>query len=590
MIDIVPDPYHHQITDMNLLSGVTASGGGGALVESMVVDSAESAAAVIASSSSAASVSSSPSLASAITTSSMGASVSVASSSNMVHVGRGSVQGVLLQQGTGNMLSGPNGGVNVVASAVSGAGGVASGPMGIQMHSGITMGGGNNNGSNTSSGHINEQAAISEIEKSLRQYEKGGNYSGSPPAYSMHIPPNKFLTRGVGGNGPVFSNNGMSVALNNMSIPNNNQQGFPMPPNYSQRPVGGVVAQRMPMVGGQVPRYQNMQRERLLEEQKKQQLVVPVNATNTGLNPGLADIGSLINNTVAPNVSLQRNNNVMRDAQLSPGFNSNAFQQMSPRQSRAGPPFSPVQPQQQQQQQQVQTGQQGPPPNYQTFTGNTEMQPMSPQFGTPDMMSLLNMGKATAGNNGGVLAQQLSPRQPPFSSPQPQNQWTQQQQQQISLQQQQNPMLSAQLTVGDLKEGTFSSGIILLFLSQQANFPNRTYVNTGVAQRPQQQQQRSLNSPGVTRQNSFPGPGEGGFPGPPSPSQAPFGGTNMGGMGAGNTTGIMGGPGGASNVMTFNAQNAQQQQQLQRIQRQPSIPQGAQHLPGEEWWSWQCGE
>ena len=46
----------------------------------------------------------------------------------------------------------------------------------------------------------------------------------------------------------------------------------------------------------------------------------------------------------------------------------------------------------------------------------------------------------------------------------------------------------------------------------------------------------------------------------------------------GNPAGMMSGPGGAGNVLF--AQNAQQQQ-MQRIQRQSSIPQGAQHLPGE---------
>lgn len=451
VIDIVPEPYH-QISDLlGFTSANVGAGVGGIDHSSMSVDSVEAAVAVVSAASSAAvaaSLSSSASASSAITTNAMGGSVSVASSSNMVHGGRPGQMQQQQQQQTGNMLSGgPNGpsGNAVSASSVN-VGGQSGG-----LHSGMQMG---------NSGHITEQAAISEIEKSLRQYEKGGNYSGSPPAYPMHAAPNKFLTRAgiVGGNGPLFTNNGMSVALNNnnnnMSIPNNNQGGFPMPPNYSQRPAG-VVQQRMAMGGGgQVPRLQNMQRERLLMEQAKQQLVVPQNATNSGLNPGMGDIGSLINNTVAPNVSLQRSNSAVRDAQLSPGFNSNAFQQMSPGQNRAGPPFSPVQGAGGQQQQNP--GQQGPPPNYQAaFPGSAEIQPMSPQFGSPEMMTLLNMNKPNTGGGGVVLAQQLSPRQPPFSSPQPQNQWTHQQQQnaQMSLQQQQNPMLKAQLTVSGNRRG-----------------------------------------------------------------------------------------------------------------------------------------
>lgn len=98
------------------------------------------------------------------------------------------------------------------------------------------------------------------------------------------------------------------------------------------------------------------------------------------------------------------------------------------------------------------------------------------------------------------------------------------------------------------------------------------------------QRQRSLNSPGMARQNSFPGQ-EGGFPGPPSPGHASFGGNGMGGIVGPVVTGNPVGP--TQNVM-FGAQNTQQQ--LQRIQRQPSIPQGAQHLPGELYGGCKCVE
>lgn len=458
VIDYVPEPFL-------LGSGVvaTTSGAAGVAGGSLIVDSVSSAmdqveSAVVAAASAQASVAATPASAAMITTSAVagaagGSVVSVASNAapNRTMMAPGPIP-----QMSGHMHAGGNG-----ASAAVG---------------GLQLG-----------GHINDkQAAISEIEKALRQCETVSPYSGSPPAYPMHVvgPPNKFLTaRGL--NGPLFGNNGLQGGLavgmsgmNNNNSSSNNGHGFSMPSAYAQqqqqRPVVGVAQQQQQRLAmGQLPRYQNIQQqqqhERLLQEQQKQQLVVPVNATQTGLNPGLADIGSLINNTVAPNVSLQRNNSVVRETQRSPGFNSNAFQQMSPGQpNRAGgpsagggggaggPAFSPVQmgkPQvvvgggaQQQQQQQ------GPPPNYQQFSGSGagnvqgDLPPMSPQFGGPDMMSMMGMaaGKAT----GGVLAQQLSPRQPPFSSPQS-NQWTQQQQaqQQLSLQQQQNPMLNAQLTV-----------------------------------------------------------------------------------------------------------------------------------------------
>lgn len=464
VIDIVPEPLPYQLSD--LLSAVTGgvnpivSSGSTGLVDSSglsvgdTVESTVGTAVIAAVSDSTATVSSAISTSSVVGATAGVGSVSVACTmNNMVHHGQSQLPSVASM-----MSSGQNTSVNVVASSTGmGMGGVLS-----------SVGNAN---SMARASHINEkQAAINEIEKSLRQCEKVGNYSGSPPAYPHAAPPNKFLTGGGGrttGNGPLFPNNGlgnMTAGLNNNNINNSGSGGvgqFSLPSNYAQRPVG-IAQQRMQM--GQLPRYQNIQqqqqRDRLLQEQKNQQLVVHSNAT-TGLSPGLADMSSLINNTVAPNVSLQRNNSAVRETQLSPGFNSSAFQQMSPGQNRpsgvsGGPPFSPVQMGKAQNSGAVGGGAvgppiakqspQGPPPNYQSFTGGAEVQPMSPQFGTPDMLSLLNMGKTNvnANGNGGVLAQQLSPRQPTFSSPPSQQQWTQQQ---LSLQQQQNPMLNAQLTV-----------------------------------------------------------------------------------------------------------------------------------------------
>lgn len=49
------------------------------------------------------------------------------------------------------------------------------------------------------------------------------------------------------------------------------------------------------------------QQKRLLQAQQQQQLVIPSSATTVveQLTPGLQNIDSLLNNTVAPNVSLQ---------------------------------------------------------------------------------------------------------------------------------------------------------------------------------------------------------------------------------------------------------------------------------------------
>lgn len=45
------------------------------------------------------------------------------------------------------------------------------------------------------------------------------------------------------------------------------------------------------------------QKQRLLQQQQQQQLLIPINAAASG--DGLHNMDSLINNTVAPNVSLQ---------------------------------------------------------------------------------------------------------------------------------------------------------------------------------------------------------------------------------------------------------------------------------------------
>lgn len=59
-----------------------------------------------------------------------------------------------------------------------------------------------------------------------------------------------------------------------------------------------------------------------------------------GLNPGMTNIESLLNNTVAPNVSLQRSTSVVSDAQLSPGF-TQPMMQPQQQNSNQRTPFSP---------------------------------------------------------------------------------------------------------------------------------------------------------------------------------------------------------------------------------------------------------
>lgn len=59
-------------------------------------------------------------------------------------------------------------------------------------------------------------------------------------------------------------------------------------------------------------------------------------------NSRAQSIDSLLNNTIAPNVSLTRSGIVVPDSQLSPNFQPTLMQQqLSPSQQRVAAPFSP---------------------------------------------------------------------------------------------------------------------------------------------------------------------------------------------------------------------------------------------------------
>lgn len=169
----------------------------------------------------------------------------------------------------------------------------------------------------------------------------------------------------------------------------------------------------------------------------------------------MQNIESLLNNTVAPNVSLTRANSVVPDSQLSPGFSPSQLmqQQLSPNQRTQ---LSPQQ-----------TGmfhcttRQNFPAKHQTtsnsagFQGNPFNNNPGHRMSPQQQQQLVAAAGFQQGNPGN---QQLSPRQPPFNTsqqlPQANAAALQQQQQQqwqqnarLSIQQQ-NPMLNAQLSVG----------------------------------------------------------------------------------------------------------------------------------------------
>lgn len=68
----------------------------------------------------------------------------------------------------------------------------------------------------------------------------------------------------------------------------------------------------------QQQKQQQEQKRRLLLQQKQQQLLIPSNAAVNEIN-SMQNIDSLLNNTVAPNVTLKRSSSVP-EPQLSPGM------------------------------------------------------------------------------------------------------------------------------------------------------------------------------------------------------------------------------------------------------------------------------
>ncbi|XP_036216093.2 nuclear receptor coactivator 2 isoform X8 [Bactrocera oleae] len=444
---------------------------------------------------------------------------------------------------------------------------------------------------------INERMAINAIQNSLMvetsqlQQQQHHQQQPQPPAY-----PGNVMGSGSGGGlsqqqqqlqlqhhlqmlqrqQAAIGGNQQSTQVQQMLevLRVNANQSFQRPPpmysasrnrgpmNAVTTPGGSVLPAHQQYRIRQQQQQQQQQKERLLQQQQKQQLLVPESATartdQLCLNPNINNIGSLLNNTVAPNVALSRTN-LPPDSQLSPNFAQNLLQQqqLSPGQRNA--PFSP-QTNAGYASQYSQSGQRLSPHHQQHISQQQQ------QVNAQQQQQMAFQAAQAANAN---VTPQLSPRQPPFgggaggvqsptglpssqqwnaggnvSTPSVQLSGNVTTQRAHSLQQH-NPMLSAQL--------------------QQGVGPYTT--------RPYQNQRRSLNSPngggvsgnavtsnistnvGLQRQNSFQGGESGGFSGTsnsPSP-QSPYGGPS-------------------SNVF--------QQQQMQRMQRQSSVPQTTQHLPG----------
>ncbi|KAK6632415.1 hypothetical protein RUM44_007457 [Polyplax serrata] len=263
---------------------------------------------------------------------------------------------------------------------------------------------------------------------------------------------------------------------------------------------------------------QKQHKQRLLQQQQQQQMLVPSNAAADQINSsGLQNIDNLLNNTLAPNVSLQRSSSVP-ESQLSPSYggqllnNSNA--QISPGGQRLNQqPYSPHS--------QLASPQQtfNNFPSTGNASGQARLSPHPPSFQQSQLSPRVSQGQQPGYP---IVSQTQS--QPPQTGA-----WSQQNVNRLSLQQQQNPMLNAQLT------GGYGTGSGRFPVQRQAQ-PGQTMPSV-----------RSLASPGTPpRQSPF--PPEAAFPPPASPTTGGY-------------------------------QNQGQYQQM-RLQRAVSAPSATTQLPG----------
>ncbi|XP_008193624.1 nuclear receptor coactivator 2 isoform X3 [Tribolium castaneum] len=303
---------------------------------------------------------------------------------------------------------------------------------------------------------LSEKMAINIIQKSLMQCE---SVVKSPSSPTITLP----------GTPPAYTPAAMTTQ-------NSQMRPFQPPPNYNQ--ASFIAKQRLAVrpgapqyavaTGGltnsqqlQIQRRQQEEKRRLLQQQQQQELLIPSNATAAEINSGLQNIDSLLNNTVAPNVSLQRSAS-LPESQLSPNYGGQLNQPNQRINSQQ--PYSPH---------------------------SQLVSPIGQQAGFPQT-SAANYQQAGA-RLSPQFTQQMALRQAyPQGSAQGQN-W-QQNQARLSLQ---NPMLNAQLT----------------------RAPNQP--SAAQQQQQQQQQQRSLNSPGTVTSRHSPYQQDS-FPPPSSPNSTAF--------------------------------------------------------------------
>lgn len=164
---------------------------------------------------------------------------------------------------------------------------------------------------------MNETMAINAIQKSLMLCETAVNPTSStitipstPPAYSTAL-----------GTTPVTTSHSYQPPPMYQQQPRmrfNTQPGIRQTTaQFTQQQQLQLQQQRTKLIQQQQQQQQQL-KQRLLQQQQQQQLLIPSNATAPEQITTIHNIDNLLNNTVAPNVSLQRSS--VPDSQVSPGY------------------------------------------------------------------------------------------------------------------------------------------------------------------------------------------------------------------------------------------------------------------------------
>ncbi|XP_031827579.1 uncharacterized protein LOC116424817 isoform X3 [Nomia melanderi] len=163
---------------------------------------------------------------------------------------------------------------------------------------------------------LNEKMAINAIQKSLMLCETAVNPTsstitipGTPPAYSTALGTAPVTTSHSYQPPPMYQQQTRMRSTTQLVRQTTTAQ-------FTQQQQIQLQQQRAKLIQQQ---QQQQLKQRLLQQQQQQQLLIPSNATATDqITTGIHNIDSLLNNTVAPNVSLQRSS--VPDSQVSPGY------------------------------------------------------------------------------------------------------------------------------------------------------------------------------------------------------------------------------------------------------------------------------